>query len=155
MARDEAIAYIASLPDLFAVGMAIGPFSLVMRLMADPITAAAMAGSGVNATDSPEVELLWQCLRIAEAAVSRSVASQMRHGAKAIMVCEPAASTAFISPRQMNAGSHLFEHLVNATCDLCIKALLDEGGCDLIFHNCGELTESMVGALGTDRIRRF
>lgn len=147
VARDEAIAYIASLPDLFAVGMAIGPFSLATRLMADPITAAAMAGSGVKAADSPEVELLWQCLRIAETAVSRSVRSQMRHGARAILVCEPAASIAFISPRQMNAGSHLFEHLVMEP-NLRLKALLDEGGCDLIFHNCGELTEAMVEAFG-------
>ena len=44
-ARDEALQYIASIPGLYPVGMAIGPFSLVTRLMADPIAAAAMAGS--------------------------------------------------------------------------------------------------------------
>ncbi len=60
IARDRALSYIASLPDLVPVGMAIGPFSLVSRLMPDPITAAAMAGSGVAPEDSDEVRLLWQ-----------------------------------------------------------------------------------------------
>ena len=45
-ARDDALAYIAGIPDLVAVGMAIGPFSLVTRLMSDPIAAVAMAGLG-------------------------------------------------------------------------------------------------------------
>jgi len=145
VARDEALAYIGTLPDLFPVGMAIGPFSLAMRLMADPITAAALAGSGVDAEDYDEVRLLWQCLRAAEAAVLRSVRSQIRHGARAVMICEPAASTAFISPRQMRAGPNLFERLVMEP-NQRLKAALDEAGCDLIFHDCGELIDAMVEA---------
>jgi hypothetical protein len=145
VARDQALAYIATLPDMFPVGMAIGPFSLTTRLLADPITAAALAGSGVDAEDSDEVRLLWQCLRVAEAAVLRSVRSQIRHGARAVMICEPAASTAFISPRQIKSGSKLFERLVMEP-NLRLKAALDEAGCDLIFHNCGELTDLMVEA---------
>ena len=31
--------------------------------------------------------------------------------------------------------------------NLCIKAALDEAGCDLIFHNCGELVDPMVEAV--------
>lgn len=143
IARDEALAYIATLPDLFPVGMAIGPFSLTTRLMADPITAAAMISSGAAADN--DVALLWQCLQAAEAAVLRSVRSQIRHGAKAIMICEPAASIAFISPRQIRSGSKLFERLVMEP-NLRLKAALDEGGCDLIFHNCGELVDPMVKA---------
>jgi hypothetical protein len=145
IARDQALSYIASLPDLVPVGMAIGPFSLISRLMPDPITAAAMAGSGVAPEDSDEVRLLWQCLRIAEAAVQRSVRSQIAHGARAIMICEPAACTAFLSPRQLKAGSRLFEQLVMEP-NLRLKAVLDAAGCDLIFHDCGELIDLMVEA---------
>jgi hypothetical protein len=145
IARDQALSYIASLPDLVPVGMAIGPFSLISRLMPDPITAAAMAGSGIAPEESDEVRLLWQCLRIAEAAVQRSVRSQIAHGARAIMICEPAACTAFLSPRQLKAGSRLFEQLVMEP-NLRLKAVLDAAGCDLIFHDCGELIDLMVEA---------
>lgn len=144
-ARDEALAIVSESKDLVAVGMAIGPFSLATRLLADPITAGAMAGSGVTAGESNEVRLLWQCLRVAEAAVQRSVRSQIAHGAKAIMICEPAACTAYISPRQVKAGSNLFEHLVMEP-NLRLKAVMDEAGCDLIFHDCGELSDAMVEA---------
>jgi hypothetical protein len=146
LARDEALAIIATRSDLVPVGMAIGPFSLTTRLLADPITAAAMAGTGVEEEDSDDVRLLWQCLRVSEAAVLRSVRSQIRHGAKAIMICEPAACKAFISPRQ--AGSNLFERLVMEP-NMRLKAALEAAGCDLIFHNCGELTDSMVEVFGT------
>lgn len=145
LARDEALAYIRTKPDLVAVGLAIGPFSLATRLLADPITATAMAGTGADGDESDEVRLLWQCLQIAEAAVLRSVRSQIRHGAQAVMICEPAACIAFISPRQMKSGSNLFERLVMEP-NLRLKAVLDEAGCDLIFHNCGELTDPMVEA---------
>ncbi len=125
--------------------MAIGPFSLTTRLMADPISAAAMAGSGVKEDESEEVRLLWQCLRAAEAAVLRSVRSQIAWGARAVMICEPAACTAFISPRQMKAGSSLFERLVMEP-NLRLKASLEGAGCNLIFHDCGELIDPMVEA---------
>ena len=144
-ARDEALAIVSQNKKLIPVGMAIGPFSLTTRLLADPITAAAMAGSGVTAKESSEVRLLWQCLRVAEAAVLRSVRSQIGHGAKAIMICEPAACTAYISPRQIKAGSKLFEDLVMEP-NLRLKAAMDEAGCDLIFHDCGELSDAMVEA---------
>src|SRR3954469_14755204 len=144
-ARNQALAYIRDVPDLVAVGMAIGPFSLATRLMADPISVGAMAGSGVEESESDEVRLLWQCIRIAEAAVLRSVRSQVAFGARAIMICEPAACTAYISPRQLKAGSNVFERLVMEP-NLRVKAALDEAGCDLIFHDCGELIDSMVEA---------
>lgn len=142
-ARDQAIGYIRAKADLIAAGMAIGPFSLATRLLADPISAAALAGSGVEADESAEVKLLFQCLHMAEAAVLRSVRSQIEEGAQAIMICEPAACKAYISPRQMRAGSNLFERLVMRP-NLRLKAALDEAGCDLIFHNCGDLIDAMV-----------
>ena len=144
-ARNEALAYIGTVPDLLPVGMAIGPFSLTTRLMSDPISAAAMAGSGVQEDESDEVRLLWQCIRIAETAVMKSVRGQIDAGARAIMICEPAACTAFISPRQLNAGSDIFERLVMEP-NLRVKAALDRAGCDLIFHDCGELIDMMVEA---------
>jgi len=146
-ARNEALAYISRVPNLLAVGMTIGPFSLATRLMTDPITAAAMAGSGLD-QDSEEVRLLWQCHQVAEAAVLRSVHSQIVSGARAIMICEPAACTAFISPRQLKAGSRVFEFLVMEP-NLRVKAALDAAGCDLIFHDCGELIDPMVEAFAT------
>lgn len=150
-ARDEALASVRGQEGLVPVGMAIGPFSLTTRLLADPITVAALFGSGVKAEESDEVRLLWQCLQASEAAVLRSVRSQIKHGAKAIMVCEPTASIAFISPRQMKAGSNLFEKLVMEP-NLRLKAVLDEAGCDLIFHDCGELVDPMVEAFA-NRLR--
>jgi hypothetical protein len=135
-ARDEALQYIASIPGLFPVGMAIGPFSLVTRFM---------AGRGQAPEDSDEVRLLIQCLKIAEAAIHRSVRSQIAHGARAIMICEPAANTSFLSPRQLKAGSSIFERLVMEP-NLRLKSVLDEGACDLIFHDCGELIDPMVEA---------
>lgn len=145
VARDEALGFIAAATELFPIGMAIGPFSLVTRLMADPITAAAMAGRGMAPEDSDDVRLLFQCLQAAEAAVYRSVRSQIAHGARAIMICEPAANTSFLSPRQLKAGSGIFERLVMEP-NLRLKAVLDHGACDLIFHDCGELTDPMVEA---------
>ncbi|MGA8727291.1 MAG: uroporphyrinogen decarboxylase family protein [Terracidiphilus sp.] len=144
-ARDEALACIRTVQDLVPIGMAIGPFSLTTRLLADPITVVAMAGAGAMEEESDDVRLLWQCLRISEAAVLRSVRSQIRHGAKAIMICEPTACTAFISPRQLKAGSNLFEQLVMGP-NQRLKTALEDAGCDLIFHDCGELTDSMVTA---------
>ncbi len=142
-ARNEALAYISSATDLLPVGMTIGPFSLATRLMADPITAVAMAGSGVDEGESEEVGLLWQALKISEAAVLRSVRGQIASGARAMMVCEPAACTAFLSPRQLRAGSSVFERLVMEP-NLRVAAALRAAGCDLIFHDCGELIDLMV-----------
>jgi hypothetical protein len=61
------------------------------------------------------------------------------------MICEPAANTSFISPRQIKAGSDLFERLVMEP-NLRLKAALGAAGCDLIFHDCGELMDPMVEA---------
>ena len=62
-----------------------------------------------------------------------------------MMICEPAAYTAFLSPRQLKAGSSIFERLVMEP-NLRLKAALDAAGCDLIFHDCGELIDPMVEA---------
>jgi hypothetical protein len=141
-ARNEAVAYIRSQEDLVAIGMTIGPFSLATHLMADPITAAAMTGRGTHPSESDEVLLLHQCLELAEAVVRRSVTSQIAHGAQAMMICEPAACKAYVSPRQ------IFEKLVMAP-NLRVKEVLDSANCDLFFHDCGELTDEMVEEFAT------
>src|SRR6185437_2219355 len=143
VARDQAISHIASLPDLLPVGMVIGPFSLATRLVRDPITAVALAGMAGDEPQSPEIQLMLQCLRASEAAVLRSIRSQIKHGARAIVVCEPAACTAFFSPRQLKAGSTSFERFVMEP-NLRLRAELEQANCDLIFHDCGELIDSMV-----------
>jgi hypothetical protein len=143
VARNQAIAHIALIPGLLAVGMVIGPFSLATRLVRDPISAVALAGMGTDEQQSPEIQLMLQSLRAAEAAVLRSIRAQVEHGARAMVVCEPAACTAFFSPRQLKAGSNSFERFVMGP-NLRIRAALQQSGCDLIFHDCGELIDSMV-----------
>ena len=146
-AHVDSIRYIAENTDLVAVGMAIGPFSLSTKLMADPITPIAMAGMGVSAADDESVLMAERCLALAEMAVARSVRAQMRAGAKAVLICEPAANVVYLSPKQIERGSDIFERFVMQP-DLRLKALLDSGGVDLIFHDCGELNQFMVRSFG-------
>ena len=145
LARDEALAYIRTKPDLVAVGMAIGPFSLTTRLLADPITATAMAGKGVEAEDSDEVRA--------------ALAVPARGGSGGSAFGPESDSARRAGHHDLRAGgvhrvhfaaadeggSNLFERLVMEP-NLRLKAALDEAGCDLIFHDCGELIDPMVEA---------
>ena len=80
--------------------------------MADPITPIAMAGAGADADMDRDVRMAERCLAVAEKAVSRSLAAQAAAGAKAIVICEPAANSVYLSPRQIDAGSDIFERFV-------------------------------------------
>jgi uroporphyrinogen-III decarboxylase len=142
-AHIDAVRYIAECTDLVPVGMCIGPFSLMTKLLADPITAVAMAGAGMSAEDDPDVLAAEHCLRLGEYAVSRSAAAQARAGARALLICEPAANTVYLSPKQMDAGADIFERFVMQP-NLRVKRQLTETGVDLIFHDCGELSGFMV-----------
>lgn len=142
-ANHGAVRYIAEQTDLLPVGMLIGPFSLMTKLVADPIAAVAMAGSGVPAEEDDGVCLAERCLELALATVLRSARAQIEAGAKAMLVCEPAANIVYLSPRQQQRSPALMEHFV-LTPNRALKALLDEHGVDLIFHDCGELTTEMV-----------
>jgi uroporphyrinogen-III decarboxylase len=144
----DSIAYIALKTRLFPIGMAIGPFSLMTKLIADPITAVAMAGMGLTGEEDPAVLMAERCLVLAEAAVRRSIEAQIRSGAKAILICEPAANRVYVSPKQMEAGSDVFERLVMQP-NLRLRGVLDNAGVDLIFHDCGELTTTMVEQFAT------
>lgn len=130
------------------VGMVIGPFSLMTKLIADPITPVFMAGAGVS--DDPEVALVEQLLQVGEAVVCASVRAQAAAGAQAIVVAEPAANVAYVSPKQMGEGSDVFERYVMEPNRRVARAIA-ESGMDLIFHCCGELTAEMVRAFGSLR----
>jgi uroporphyrinogen-III decarboxylase len=147
-AHIDSIRYIAAQTDLVPVGMAIGPFSLMTKLIADPITPIAMAGNGATADDDEGVRMVEKCLALAEMALHRSLAAQIEAGARAVLVCEPAANRVYISPKQIAAGANTFERFVMQPC-LRMKAQLAAAGVDLIFHDCGELTDVMVREFAT------
>ena len=81
-AAQLALRYIAEETDLLPVGMLIGPFSLMTRLLADPITAVALAGSGVSGRESAEALLVERILALALITVLRSAEAQIRAGAR-------------------------------------------------------------------------
>jgi len=143
LANAGAIRYVAGQSDLVAVGMAIGPFSLMTKLLADPITPVFLAGSGMTGEDEPEVGTMERSLELSELILARSLRLQAEAGARAVCLCEPAANQVYVSPRQIEAGGDVFERLVMQP-NLRVKALLDELGMDLIFHDCGELIDPMI-----------
>ena len=147
-AQLEALASVARQPGLVPFGMAIGPFSLTTKLMSDPITALALAGFGLGAEDEPVVACLGRCLQLAEREVHRVLRAQLDAGAAAVIVCEPAASSLYVSPRQIADGSPVFDQFVIEPLQR-LRALLDRAGAALVLHDCGELTASMVQALAT------
>ncbi|HEY3379712.1 MAG TPA: uroporphyrinogen decarboxylase family protein [Armatimonadota bacterium] len=142
-AHIDSVRYIATQTDLLPIGMAIGPFSLMTKLLADPITPVCMAGSGVTAEEDEEVATVEQTLSLIIRFIVRSIEAQIAAGAKAIFIAEPAANKVYFSPNQLDAGSDIFDRFVMAY-NYQIRALLAQYGVDLIFHCCGELTEYMV-----------
>jgi uroporphyrinogen-III decarboxylase len=146
-ARAEAIRVTAGEGRLVPVGMVIGPFSLTTKLMKDPITPAAMLASGVGPDEEPQVRLLLELLALSLECVTAAVARQLDSGARAMLVCEPTANTAFLSPRMIRAGSNILERLVLEPNER-LKARIEQAGADLIFHDCGELIPEMVQAFG-------
>jgi uroporphyrinogen-III decarboxylase len=142
-AHVDSVNYIATHTDLVPVGMGIGPFSLMTKLLSEPITPIYLAGSGVTADENPEVRTVEALLDLSLQIVLRSLSAQIQAGAKVCFIAEPAANKVYISPKQIQAGSDLFERYVIRP-HRRIKALLDSHGTDLIFHCCGELTDYMV-----------
>jgi hypothetical protein len=147
----DAIAEIAAHSDLTPLGISIGPFSLMTKLLADPIGAVALAGRGVPASEEPLVATSEGALLLAELTVQRSLRAQAEARAAAVILCEPAASALFLSPRQMAHGSPVFDRFVLEPLART-KALLDDLGVDLFLHDCGEPTTAMVEALAS-RVR--
>jgi uroporphyrinogen-III decarboxylase len=146
-AHIDSIRYIAAETELVPLGMAIGPFSLTTKLMADPITAVALSGVGMTGEDEPAVLTLERCHALACKAVERSLAAQIQAGARAVIICEPAANVVYFSPKHLEAGAGTFERFVVQPL-LMLKRQLQNAGADLILHDCGELTGGMVREFG-------
>ena len=144
----EAIQYIAKQTDLVPVGMGIGPFSLMTKLVSDPITPVYHAGTGATADEDSEVLLVERALALAMNAILPYLKMQMEAGAKAIILCEPAANKVYFSPNQLEESYEIFERYVMEP-NRRIKALLEANGVDLIFHDCGELEDEMVKRFST------
>ena len=144
----DAIAHIASKTSLVPVGMGIGPFSLMTKLVKDPITPVFLAGSGMTGEEEPEVAVVEKCLEVGTEIILSYLAAQADAGAKAIIVCEPAANRVYFSPNQLSESFEIFDRYVMSPMRR-IKKLLEERGVDLIFHDCGELTNEMVSRFAT------
>jgi uroporphyrinogen-III decarboxylase len=142
-AQVKAVEYIAKNTDLIPVGMAIGPFSLMTKIIADPISPVFIAGTGVTAEEDEEVRRMENALKLAIGIILHLVRRQLEAGAQAILVCEPAANTSFFSPKQISRGSNVFDRLVLAY-NHQVKELVEAHGARLFFHCCGELTEQML-----------
>lgn len=142
-AHIDSVRHIHEHTDLLPIGMSIGPFSLMTKLLSDPITPIALAGLGLSAAEDPGILTAERCLALAEMAVRRFVSAQIRAGARAMLICEPAANRVYLSPKQIAAGADIFERFVIQP-HLRLKQLLAAAGVDLIFHDCGELTDFMV-----------
>jgi uroporphyrinogen-III decarboxylase len=69
--------------------------------------------------------------------------AQIAAGAKAIILCEPAANKVFFSPNQLAESYEIFDRYVMKF-NLALRDQLDARGVELIFHNCGELLDGMV-----------
>ena len=145
-----ALRHVARQPGLLPVGMCIGPFSLTTKLMADPITPVCMAGAGIGAEDDEGVALLEACLDLSLTCVLAQAERALDAGAKAVFVAEPAANQIYFSPLQLAGGSDIFERYVMEP-NRRIAALLAERDADLLFHCCGEITDSMLESFGSLR----
>lgn len=139
-ANVQAIHYVATHTGLLPIGMAIGPFSLATKLLADPITPVYMAGMG---EDDDEVIGLERTIDLARSIICFSLRKQIEAGAKAILIAEPAANKAYFSPNQLAAGADIFDRFVMRA-NRQVKALLQQHDVDLLFHCCGELIDEMV-----------
>lgn len=143
----EAIHHIASATDLLPVGMCIGPFSLMTKLISDPITPVFLAGDGATAGDEDEVGLLERLLQLSSKTIRTYIDAQIQAGAEAVIVCEPAANKIYFSPNQLEESHAVFDRYV-MDLNHQIREQLAASGVDLIFHNCGELTDGMVSRFG-------
>jgi uroporphyrinogen-III decarboxylase len=139
----EAIQYIAQETELLPVGMGIGPFSLMTKLIVDPITPVFLAGDGASAADEEEVALLERLLELSSETIRLYLNAQIQAGAKAIILCEPAANKVYFSPNQLDVSYDVFDRYVMKL-NREIREQLAAADVDLIFHDCGELTDGMV-----------
>jgi uroporphyrinogen-III decarboxylase len=150
----DAVKWVSQNTGLVPAGLAIGPFSLMVKLLEDAIPAVYMAGTGMGPDDDDDVAALVHMLELCTRVVLRSVEVQLEAGARLIVIAEPAGSAAYISPKQIEAGSDIFDRLVIRH-NQRIAALVASRGAHLFFHCCGELCEPMVRQYGKLRMTMF
>ena len=122
----DAVASVARhAPDLVPCGMMIGPFSLMTKLLKDPITPVYLSGMGVTAAEDPAVAAVERTLELAMLMVERSLRAQLAVGARLICVAEPAANRVYVSPKQIEEGSDVYERMVMKNLRR-LKAIMDE-----------------------------
>lgn len=102
-----------------------------------------MAGEGASAEDEPEIAVIERLLEISSTTIINYVDAQIDAGARAVIVCEPAANTVFFSPNQLAAGYETFDRYVMRFNE-ALRDRLRSRGVDLIFHDCGELLNGMI-----------
>jgi uroporphyrinogen-III decarboxylase len=141
LAALEAIQRVAQEPDLIPMGMSIGPFSLLTKLIEDPITMIYQAS--IEDEDEEEAQFVHGVLEVATRIIGRWLRLQAMAGAKAICLCEPAANTVYLSPRQLESDPGIFDRLV-IEYNKRLADQLAEAGVDLVFHDCGELIPMMI-----------
>ena len=146
-ANCEALSILRDGGKVIPVGMSIGPFSLLTKLIRDPITAIYMAGTGVEPEDDDEVAMIHAVLKLTETIIHATCAAQIKAGARAIFLCEPAANLVYFSPKQIREGSTVYDDFVTQP-NLRLKKMFDETGTDLLFHDCGELIPEMITSFG-------
>ena len=142
----DAIRFVAGQPGLLPMGMSIGPFSLMTKLVADPITPVFLAGTGLGPDDETEIAVAERAIEVGTALILQYVEMQARAGARAIIVCEPAANLVYFSPNQLAESHEIFERYVMEPMRR-IKARIEAAGAELVFHDCGELTPGMVSRI--------
>lgn len=143
-----AVSIIARQTQRIPIGMTIGPFSLMTKLMSDPITAIYSAGEGTSAADDEEVAMVETLLDLSRRLISWKIGLLLQAGARAIFIAEPAASAAFISPKQLSRNGSVWERFVMNT-HRELRRQIAAGGAELIFHCCGELCPEMVSGFGS------
>jgi uroporphyrinogen-III decarboxylase len=82
-------------------------------------------------------------LGLAMEVILQYLKAQIAAGAKAIIICEPAANKVYFSPNQLAKSYGVFDRFVMEP-NRRIKEFLATHGVDLIFHDCGELLDGMV-----------
>ena len=145
-----ALRHLSQHTKLVPAGMSIGPFSLLTKLMADPITPVFLAGSGLTAEDESEVALLEACLEISLGFVLDYIRRQIDAGAKVMFIAEPAANKVYLSPKQLEGGSDILERFVLEPNRRIAEALAARG-VDHVFHCCGELVDPILDGFCTLR----
>ncbi len=144
----DAIRHVAAQPGLLPMGMGIGPFSLMTKMVADPITPVFLAGTGATGDEEPEIAIIEAAIRTGTDVILAYLDAQIDAGARAFILCEPAANSVYFSPNQLDESYEVFDRLVMEPLRR-IKARMAERHMELIFHDCGELTAGMIERFAT------